>query len=372
MRTIAILLIFVLVAIPAASYLIAQLYYLPLLKAPHVRLQKMAPEILKDLIALEAFPIFPETQYQSDAQSYLAKYVSWEGSKDSIADADRVRELLTKYVYWKTAPGQLKELLNDPEFKALDTRWFEQLHQFDHWNLSTRPEVREGLLKSVGRNGIARIGIFAGLPIPNYAELRQWATLYVLQKYAAGKTAQALPVVRKAAQLSHSSGTLVGHMTAVLMLKDEYTFMAVLKASGFQPVPETLIAAYQRLSWAWVGLAREPWYGELPEEFKPYIGSRFGACTAVWEFGSGPLGYQEFLEPRALFEMDFTANFKRTRVFQEQLLKVCNLHQFREAWIRGGEPIHLGRVPYLRRILGLGLMSLALPDSLHLYARPPK
>lgn len=388
MRIAAFLLLLLVAVVPAASHLIVSFYYLPALNAPHLRFQSLAPRILADLETVAAQPPFPPTAYRSDAEVLLAKYITWEGESDQRTDADRVRDLLTRYLYWKSAAGQLKLLMADPEFKALDTSWMNQLEKFDHWNLTSRPVIREHLISARERDGIGRLSLFATMPMPNFNDVRLWATLNVVKHYQAGDAGKAMPAFRKAAELTHSSGVLVGNVVAAAMLKDEHALVEVFKIKNWQVVPEKVIEAYQRVSWAWVGVKREAWFAEFPEKFRPFFRPQLGVCTAAWDYSADPGGYQDFLEPRALFESNFSSYFERARTLQQILLAMCNLRPLQEAF--GPTPLNASagssvspvvavtgqpqksdfnwsQVPYLRRILGLSLMAVAVPDYLGVY-----
>ncbi len=370
MRIAAFLLLLLVAVIPAASHMIVSFYYLPALNAPHLRFQSLAPRILGDLKTVEQRPPFAEIQYKNDAEPLLAKYITWEGAGEERTDADRVRDLLTRYLYWKNAPGQLRLLMADPDFKALDTGWMKQLAQFDHWNLASRPSIRETLDSISRRDGIGRIAGFAALPMPNFNDLRLWATLNVIKHHQTGDAGKAMPTFRQAARLAQSSGILVGQLIAAAMLKDEYALTQAFKVGNWEPVPMDVIEAYQRVSWAWISVKREAWFAEFPEAFRPYLRPQLGVCTAAWEYSVDPLGFQDFLEPRAPLESNFSPYFERARAMQNQLLDLCNMPAFRAAW--GPTPAHLGasgwgRVPYLRRILGLTLMTVAVPDYLRVY-----
>ncbi len=395
MRILAGIFIVIAVAIPTVSHLIVKFVYWPRINVAHQRVERLTPKILADLKEVAQEPPFKETRFEHDAQFFLESYISWEGLDKVVRDADNVVDLFNRFTYWKTAPGQLRQLTEDPAFKNISTDWMESLYKFDHWNLAGRSEVAQKLQLAAQMNGIKRIGLFATLPIPNYNEIRLWATLHLLKKYGAGKILEGFHTFRQTAQLVHSSGTLVGNMIAVAMLKDEHMLAEMLKVSNWELVSMPAIEAYQRVSWAWVALSHEPWFREFPEEFAAYMRPQLGLCAAAWELNSSVSGFQDFLEPKVIFESDFAENMERSRKFQIQLLKTCNLSSvaavvsstpaganpwfgkgYNEllvmdipAGARDAASINWSRVPYLRRILGLTLLTVAAPNYLQLYER---
>ena len=385
------------VSIPLISHLIVKFVYLPRINVAHHKVLSLSPRILADLTLVSQEPPFEETRFEHDAEFFLERYVSWEGLSREVTDADQVTELFSRFTYWKVAPGQLKQLTEDPMFNSIDTAWMSSLYKYDHWNLSARSEVAHKLQSAARMNGVSRIGVFATLPIPNYNEIRLWATLHLLQKFKAGRALEGFHTFRKTAQLVHSSGTLVGNMIVVAMLKDEHLLTSLFKVKSWELVPTQVIESYQRVSWAWVALSREPWFREFPEDFKTYMRPQLGLCAAAWELGSSVSGFQDFLEPRFVFESDFSANIERSRNFQIQLLKTCNMSSLTSLvtetppganpWFGKGyedllmvDPqgtseattMNWSRVPYLRRIMGLTLLTVATPNYLQHYEREAK
>jgi hypothetical protein len=261
--------------------------------------------------------------------------------------------------------------MSEPEFKAIDTKWMDDLARFDHWDLASNAEMAKSLAGMSALDGIGRIREFASLRLPQYTDLRNWATLHVLKAHAEGRAIHAMPAVRRAAQLAHSSGTLIGHMMAASLLNDEHNFVDVLKLKSWPTVPLEVIQAYRRISWAWVGLALENWHKGLPEEFKPYMKPQLGACTPAWE--TGYLGLMDFMEPRFPFETNFTSYFVRGRQMHREVVKMCGLEALKDVWeptagdIQVSKNSRLVRVPYLRRVLGLLLATAAVPDFFGIY-----
>lgn len=395
MRILLGILILLVGLVVASSHFIVVFIFEPRLEAHRQRFNRMTSKILADLEMLNQNPPFEDLSFERDAQVAIDPYISWEGISSSDS-ADRVRDLLLRYAYWRSAPGQLKQLTEDPDFKSIDTEWVNELYKYDHWNLPSKPEHGARLRQLGELNGLDRMAAWAKIPLPNYKDLREWATLNFLRKQKAGQGLAGLHSYRKVSQLIHSSGTLVGNAVAAAMLRDEVFLMEHFKVSGWVSTPMEVIEAYRRISWAWSGLARMPWFGELPSQFKPYLKTKFGLCAVAFETSAGIPGLQDFLEPRVLFETNYTPAVGRVRAFQNQVLSECHLAEFASIFAatipasnglfhqRPADalfvaapvsiplgPLNYTRIPYLRRILGMILMTVAVPDFFRLYDQAP-
>jgi len=377
----------IVLVIVTSTHAIVKTMFEPKLTQLHQRFMRLSPQVLKDLEFLRQNPVFEDTTYKANAALTLEFFVSFEGGQ-SVKDADRVRDLFLKYPYWKTAGGQLKQLMEDPEFKSLDTKWVNELYRFDHWQLTAYPFLSDTLRAMARMNGIERVGVWTKLPVPNYNELRQWATLNFLKMQREGRPMPGLHAFRKVAQLAHTSGTLVGNMVAVAMLNDEEMLVEKFKVSGWRLMPKDVIQAYRRVSWAWQGIAYENWFGEFPKAFEPYLTSGLGACVMALEMNGGIPAFQDFLEPRFLFETSFNAAIDRVRAFQGRVMDICHVGEYKSAFGptdpkanpllkedqeynlplgKGVGGLNYSRIPYLRRVLGMILMTIGVPDYFRFY-----
>lgn len=301
-----------------------------------------------------------------------------------------LKELFRSYPRWNTDPKQFNALYGDPKLIEIDATWIDQLNNYSHWDTSSHQSVLNDLKRVSDFSGLARVKIFENLPIPNYSEFRQWATVYVLQKSQKGKSAEGLKAFRKMAHLSHSTGSLTGNMLSAEMLKDEYMFSKNLKLYNWKLVPTEKIEAYKRVSWAWLGLVRTTWFDYFPKEFEPYLRPETGVCAAAWEHSNSVAALHDFLENKIVFEKDFSENLEYSRSFQKNLFSICNMKNYEGFLNRtpaGAIPIvgrgnslfmiepregntislYLSRVPYIRQIIGLSLIIISIPNYLKYY-----
>jgi hypothetical protein len=355
-------------------------------------------EILADLALLQSKPVFPESPRLKNAEPLLSRHIQWGGlPRLENKDRDALDSLYKKYPQWRTDGEQQKKLMHDPALKGIDTSWLEDLHSFDHWNLTTRPEVKVRLDRASSLNGLGRIGLFAALPLPEYMELRSLAYLRFFQLYVQGRGAEGLKTMFKVAELCHSSGTLVGQMVAAQMLKGERDFASAYGLGSVPVAGGSSVEAYRRLSWAWVGIAMAWPFSKALDEFQPYMSRGNGACTAAWEQPAGFLAMQDFFGSHWPLETDFSSELARSHALQVRLLETCSGQAFlgflaptpdgANAWAMRGvdrrdvasyDPetdaqavtlVNLSKIPYLRRLAGMWLMTLARPNYMNLYEK---
>jgi hypothetical protein len=352
-------------------------------------------KILDDLRLITATPVFQSSTYSANAEALLSQHVSWEG--DGIGELSSAShlaliKLFEKYPAWMSSSEKLREIGRDPLLKEIDTGWMARLDHFDHWDISTRTEIKEHLARATLTNGIGKIGIVSALPLPNFDELRKWAIVRFLQSSNKKQSdpITALSAFRKATALCHSAGLLISEMVALRMLQDEKTLVQSFEISNWNLVPDETIQAYKRLSWASVALVRMPWFGdEIPKEFTSFLKPENGMCAGVWESLVGLDGFRDYLEPRFPFEYNFATNMNRARDNQRQFMATCHMGNYESLLtpspierqpLFGSDNLPLmgidwpgtryfnwSRIPYLRQLVGLQVLAIATPNYLRLY-----
>jgi hypothetical protein len=399
-KFIAIVLTLGIISLPVLHFVITDFFLMPQIESDHKKIMSYFPRILTDLKTVSENPPFPQNALNNNAEKFISRYVSWEGDGLSPLTSDShtaLKELFKKYPEWKTDSKKFKALYADSKLMEIDATWIDQLKNYSHWDFSSHQSIIDDLKRVPDSSGIARIGIFANLPIPNYSEFRQWAIVYTLQKSQKGRTIEGLEAFRKMAQLSHSSGTLVGNMIAVAMLNDEHVLSENIELNDWELVPKKKIEAYKRVSWAWPGLVRTTWFHSFPKEFEPYLKPETGACAAAWVYSGGLTAFQDFLEDKIVFEKDFSKNLEYSREFQKFLLSTCNMKNYEGFVSRtpaGANPIvgrgynsyfmmdsgkvnnsialNWIRIPYVRQMIGLNLITISIPNYLKLYDQAQK
>lgn len=284
-------------------------------------------KILEDLDTLERFPIFPELTTEKNAEWAIAQKITWNGENYPMYDTAetlQVRKVWRSYGLWRSDEATYKNLVNDSQLMSVNTDWLERLDKYDHWNFSTHRQLSTPLALIPKVNSMTRVEIFSQLPIPNYADLRNWALLNFLKKLHENKAIEGLKTHRKVAELIHSSGTLIGNITAAAMLKDEYFLISRFAINNWQPMPYYSIDAYTRTSWVWVGLLKASLFNNLSEDFLPYAKPQNGVCASVREASANFTMYLDFFAGRTIFESDFRENVAASTKLFNKLSSDCN------------------------------------------------
>lgn len=349
--------------------------------------------ILADLKTLEKSPLFKKNEFKKDAASFLQDGLSLKNAQNQV-----VMKLFSQYPNWLNDKVDFKGLTSSPQFAELDPKWIEQIKTFDHWAWTRQSPIQEMIQKARKQSGIERIGTLSSLPIPNIELLKHWAAVYAIKKLQTKDLQAGLKIYRKVAELTSTTGTLVGQMQTVAILKAEHKLLNDFQARDWQVLPMSSIEAYKRLSWAWIHLVRQPFYSELKSSIKNYASESYGACGAAAENMTILFGIREFLEPQISFEANFSQNYARAQQFQKSLLSQCRLDDLTEltefsslaethlftnynvfpmAHIlvstnvgKFGEifqRVNWSRIPFVRKFIGLSLFLNATPDTLNMY-----
>src|SRR5262249_38064079 len=163
------------------------------------KMKKHLPAIVEDLKLLEKHPPFPATTRRKNAEFLLSQWVPWEGAHEKQYDNPALTKLFEKFHQWSKDEEQLTALTKSSEFGDVDANWMDALLDYDHWDLSAYPEIKDGLARAAGLNGMGRTGVTASLPLPNYSMLREWSLVYFLKQVKAGAAAQGLKTYHHAA-----------------------------------------------------------------------------------------------------------------------------------------------------------------------------
>lgn len=387
--------IWLFVALPAANHYLIENKLRPPLEQRFQQTAAYYPKVLQDLKLLEANVPFPAQPRTKNAEPTLSLFIRTSGGRTEGPAAiysAALSALQSKFPGWRRDPAQAQKMVESADFRRLDTAWMEELHEFDHWDLTTSPAIQAALSKVPQENAINRIGLFSAMPLPEFIELRDWTEMHFFKMQAAGRPRDGLRTMRKVAQLAHSAGLLIGNMIAVTLLKTERGYAEALDLKDWPSVSEETAEAYRRVSWAWPGLVGVTWFHELPLQFAAYMKPEFGVCAGAWESHGGLSAMQDFLEPRLPFETDFSLQLQRSRATEKKLQEICGLQAYavfmsptpvaaNPIFTKGplGErrpasenlsdklPVNISRIPYVRRSVALALMGAVYPNWFSLY-----
>ncbi len=313
--------------VPFVERITTVFIFKPMMSEINIELSLHKDRILSDLEILETYPLFQEHAREKNAEWVISQHIGWHGEGSPTQDSlksFKVRKLAKFYSTWRLDEKVYEKLLQDEDLMNLNTDWITRLEKYDHWNFSTHREVATPLALVPKVNSLTRVEIFSQLPIANYQDLRSWVIIHFLQKAKSGNTLQGFKALRKVAELMHSSGTLIGNISAASILKDEYVLMSKFKNSDWQPKPQVSIEAYIRVSWAWLGLVKTAFFHPFPKEYWQYMKPENGICASARESAASYSVFIDFFAPRVSFESDFSANLLSSKKIFERLSFDCN------------------------------------------------
>lgn len=316
-------------SLPIFSRLAIDTVFRPLINEQNAGLTANYQKILADLEILAAHPVFPERSYRDNAQFILLKYIPMDGIESQSAKNpryDAILRMTNEYNDWRDDERVWQSMIHDKELLSIDTSWLKKLDKYDHWNYSSHKEIVSSLSPVRDVSGITRMEIFSQLPQPTYNFLRSWATLHFIKMHKQGHGKEALQIYRHVAFLMHSSGNLVGSMTAYSMLKDEYALLGRFPVKGWDPIPVYYLETYARVTWAWMGILKISYFSEFPYAFFPYLKPQNGLCAGAREAVASFTLYRDFFEPQTYFEANFASNIAYTKKLYIKIKTECNLN----------------------------------------------
>lgn len=363
------------------------------LRESEKELREVLPKFVADLKAIDANPPFPNWSRERNAEPMISLWVSWQGKgmeEQNTLAHQTLRQLFEKYPKAMSDESQFMAFSNDALIEKIDTRWMDNLLNFDHWRITSYPKVQEQLREVKNLNSLGRIGAIASMPVPNFIELRQFAFVHLIKKNKQGEAMAGLKVFRKVAELSHTTGTLVGEMVAVAILKAEMNLVTLTKAYTWPIVDPDRVNAFQRVSWTWAGYLKSTWLTGFPSELEPFLKPQTGLCGGAGEGTASVHGLSDFLEPQFPFELDFSDVLAASRKLSAKTQEICGLQEFAPLMDRspasanpllnqdlglttvsGEKPPGLffnpARIPYARRTVAVMLMTIGSPSFMKFY-----
>jgi hypothetical protein len=364
------------------------------LRQSESELRELVPKFVADLRLLQTEAPFPDWRRTQNAEPFLSQWISWEGAGAEKLDTPShraLRELFTKYPRAMKDPLEFRKFSVDPLLDRVETRWFPKIADYDHWRPSANARVIAHIAEASTSNSLARVGIFAQLPVPDFTELRRFAFAHFVKMHNQKRATEGLSLFRKAAELMHTSGSLIGGMSAAAMLGAEPLLADFAHEYAWPAVPRETVERYRRVSWTWTGYVNGAWLSDFPGDLQYFLKPQTGICNGAGENIAALTAFSDFFEENAPFEINFQKTLARSREFQRKIRELCGQPEystFLERTIASSNPfimkdapsiyqalnanvppliLNPSRLPYVRRVVGLTLMTIAAPDYLRFY-----
>jgi hypothetical protein len=328
--------------------------------------QKHLPKILDDLKSIGSAKVFAPITYNNNAQALIIKHVAWSDAESEVASASTI--------FFRKHPGFMKSeenylaLIHDEEFKKFDVGWISDLATYDHLDLTTHPKIKKEFDKIGNLGGVDRVRVVALMPLLDFSDLVNEATIYALRKDEGTEAdkKEAIKVLHHVAQLLVTGTNRVAQMSAIVALRREVFLSRKFNIELDSGLNEDIIKRLKRLGFSWPGIMQLNAADQLPNEFRPFIKPELMACGAVDEFPF-VIMLSDFLKPQWPLEPDFSKQIERSVASQKMLIEICHA----KAYLTLLTPIETKNfllnwetlnIPYVRRIVSSNMMSSGLPN----------
>ncbi len=367
-----------------STHVYVRAFLMPKIYGEAADLERLETRIIADFKVLSDKPIFRPLPRDKNAEHFLSGFISWSGADVKPLrnlEHDRLVDLMENHDQAAANVESWQRLLDDDALQTLDLAWVDQLIAYDHIDFGTHLAYSERLGKVGRANGIERGNIAANLPLPDLRELRFAAVARVAQLQNEKHISEAPALFRHLGYLFESTDSLRGSLMAVSMLQTEKNLAQRTKAI-WPLVDDVALQAFQRAVWAWVGIERLRASKNDLGVFEPYLDRSTGACSGSFETIGFSGQLQDYLTPTALLESDLSERLASADQFQRRLLNLCGHDELKvflapigsksNPLIVGRYHLNVARIPFLRRIVGLGLIAAVVPKYFDLYDASPR
>ncbi len=374
----AIAITYALIAIGTHVYVRSVL--LPKLDANRGALDRFEPRILADLKLLTEKPVYTALPREKNAERFLTGFIGWDGG-DALETIEHTRlvDFMKQHQDALKSEDEWSSFIDDDALDDLDLAWVDQLSAYDYLDFETHPRYVDELSRVTETHGMLRAGILGRLPIPNYLELRFAALARAAQMSLENRAPEALELYRHVGYLMSTSDSLAGSLTAVTMLQNEKRLADYLDIE-WTPIDNSRIDAMKRTAWAWGGIERlvSVTDGSLGA-YEPYFARANGACAAMLDL-PGPEGLLiDYLRPSVLGEPDVNERLDHQAVAIARVYEKCGHPEMKAFLAPMQAPLQVGRftpnparIPFLRRLIGLGFAAEANPNYVRFYEENPR
>lgn len=338
--------------------------------------QKYQTEILSDLTLLEEKPIFSSVTFDRNAMPFLEKYISWEGRKGVSQTAlSGIKPLLNKYPQL-TSKEEFETLIADSALMQTDLSWLDEINQFDHLSTFSNELVKAEFVKMKNAEGLKRVSIYSEIPVPQFKDLSTVAFIRFFQLAQKSEPEQGFKLIRHMSHLFNTFPSVLGPAFAYRLLKSE-SILKQMTNSSWEPVDDQRLMAYRSVSWVWSDIVNQYiWGKQFNSQIEKFMKPENGLCSVAGEKALG-LIYYDFLEPKVLFEADFSVQVAKSRKMIESIFEKCHMSDYKFLlYVANSSGEHLNseskkvdvqKFPFIRKIVAINLLAVGTPTFAKFY-----
>ena len=387
------------VALIGLSHIFVTEHFYPYLLSLHDN--SYEKKFREDLVVLSQETNLPlDVSLEKNAHELIVKHL---GSAEETPLARRFSEMRSLMNQWKQefkvkeskSPWRnaqvLAKLKDHPQLTSLDLKWVDELRNYDHINSFTDPTNAKLFSEAKGKSGMKRIRALASYQIPAFHRLQDAILLRSLQLLLTNEEKKSRELLLHGFRLARSSRILVGEMVAASFLAYYENFRITFKTS-WPKIPERTRIALRRTGWGWSSvLNRAMLKPDSFKDFESYLEPKYGMCSGLAEAQGFSAMTLDYFEDSAPFETDLSQIVASSRDLLRTLNQRCGfteLQALQELPVTEKDsffenpmamytfdrtlPINPSRIPYLRRVVGMHLLTVAVPNYSAVYGRDEK
>lgn len=282
--------------------------------------------IQADLTLLNKNPPFETILKTQDAGVILNDKITW--GDDLQPNSKELRKVLKRNWQWWKNMKLLVKLGEESAINKIDTSWMDHLSKYDFWKLEDYPAYRAILERAPTLTGRGKARAFQDLPHPQYTDLSLLVIIHFLKKHENGKGIEGLKIIRKLAELGHSTGTVYGSLFAKNLLGYEAFLVKTFKIKNWTLVPLEVRRAYRRITMISPQIFFSALFQDLPSRYYEYINQANGMCAGALAMITSLVEYQDFLKPKFIFEQDYSELYARNINLQKTILEKCGKEEY--------------------------------------------
>jgi hypothetical protein len=382
----------------AMSHFLVENHFLPLLKAHHdpVFEQKFTEDL--EVLSLRGLPLV--NSRNKNAMAFLSDKIDYENNPLS----EKYKRLYKLMENWNIKDGRgktknplresqlVRRLIKHEMFTSLNDEWVDKILEYDHLNHFDDKRNKELIRNAAGKSGLKRINALSGYRIPELGLLGRAVIYRSIRKIHQGKTEEARILMLHAFSLIQSTNSLVGSNVAAQILIQHESLRTNFHLD-WEEIPKRVRLAYRRVGWGWATIFNSGYSDpDSLKKWEKFFRPELGVCAGASE-GQGTAGlFVDFFQEKAPLETDLGELVAKSKEVISSLNKLCKndelallhdkdveekdglfTHEYLAGFSAGPEsfikkiPLNPSRIPYLRRVVGMFFMTVAIPQFQSIY-----